>query len=344
MNRQLFTAVALTCSLAVMGKGPKGEKIDTLKTYQLQNVQVVGTRASNTTPMAFKNFDKAEIKNVNFGQDIPFILSLTPSVTITSDAGNGIGYTTLRVRGTDPSRINITSNGIPMNDAESAQLFWVNMGDFASSVQSMQIQRGVGTSTNGSGAFGASINMQTENIGMAPYAGIDLSAGSYYSHKETVRFGTGLINDHWGFQGRLSNIGSKGYVDRASTKLNSYFLQGGYFSDNTVVKLITFNGVEQTYHAWDYASKYDQSIYGRKYNPCGEMYTDDQGKILPKGKLSKHTAEFKELDTFDIFEPSEVKTYMYQGLYNALTVKARIFIGDVTKIEDIFEPLYNSYN
>ena len=277
MNRQLFTAVALTCSLAVMGKGPKGEKIDTLKTYQLQNVQVVGTRASNTTPMAFKNFDKAEIKNVNFGQDIPFILSLTPSVTITSDAGNGIGYTTLRVRGTDPSRINITSNGIPMNDAESAQLFWVNMGDFASSVQSMQIQRGVGTSTNGSGAFGASINMQTENIGMTPYAGIDLSAGSYYSHKETVRFGTGLINDHWGFQGRLSNIGSKGYVDRASTKLNSYFLQGGYFSDNTVVKLITFNGVEQTYHAWDYASKYDQSIYGRKYNPCGEMFTDDQG-------------------------------------------------------------------
>ena len=238
-----------------MGKGPKGEKIDTLKTYQLQNVQVVGTRASNTTPMAFKNFDKAEIKNVNFGQDIPFILSFTPSVTITSDAGNGIGYTTLRVRGTDPSRINITSNGIPMNDAESAQLFWVNMGDFASSVQSMQIQRGVGTSTNGSGAFGASINMQTENIGMTPYAGIDLSAGSYYSHKETVRFGTGLINNHWGFQGRLSNIGSKGYVDRASTKLNSYFLQGGYFSDNTVVKLITFNGVEQTYHAWDYASK-----------------------------------------------------------------------------------------
>ena len=217
---------------------------------------------------------KEELKAVNFGRDIPYLLSLTPSITMTSDAGNGIGYTSLRVRGTDPSRINITANGIPMNDAESAQLYWVNMGDFASSVQTMQIQRGVGTSTNGAGAFGATLNMQTENIGMKPYFGLDLSGGSYYSHKETLRFGTGLIKDHWGIQGRLSNIGSKGYLDRASTKLNSYLVQAGYFSDNTVVKFITWNGIEETYHAWNYTSKYEQSLYGRTYNSCGEYYDE----------------------------------------------------------------------
>ena len=249
--------------------------IDTLKSVALQNVEVVSIRATRKTPVAFTNMSKEQLKAVNHGKDIPFLLSLTPSITMTSDAGNGIGYTSLRVRGTDPSRINITANGIPMNDAESSTVFWVNMGDFASSVQSMQIQRGVGTSTNGAGAFGATLNMQTENIGTKPYFGIDLSGGSYYSHKETMRFGTGLINGHWGIQGRLSNIGSKGYLDRASTKLNSYFLQAGWFGDNTVVKFITFNGVEETYHAWNYTSKYEQQLYGRTYNSCGEYYDAD---------------------------------------------------------------------
>lgn len=180
------------------------------------------------------------------------------------------------MRGVDPSRINVTANGVPVNDAESSQLYFVDMGDLASSVQSMQIQRGAGTSTNGAGAFGASINMQTENIGTQPFFGLDLSGGSYYSHRETVRFGTGLLHGHWGLQGRLSDIGSKGYVDRAWTKLNSYFLQGGYFSDNTMVKLLTWNSVENTYHAWNYTSKYEQSLYGRRYNSCGE-YTNANG-------------------------------------------------------------------
>ena len=250
--------------------------VDSLKTVELQGVQVSSTRASVKTPVAVTNMDRKQIKRVNHGQDIPFLLSLTPSVTFTSDAGNGIGYTSLRVRGTAPERINITANGIPMNDAESAQVFWVNMGDFASNLQSMQIQRGVGTSTNGAGAFGATLNMQTENIGTVPFVGVDLSGGSYRSHKETVRFGTGLMSGHWALQGRLSNIGSKGYIDRASTKLNSYFLQAGYFGETTVVKFITFNSEEQTYHAWDYTSKYEQSLYGRTYNSCGAMAWDSQ--------------------------------------------------------------------
>ena len=266
----------LMLSMMGVALAAQSEEADTLKSVELQNVQVVSTRATRKTPMAFTNMGKEQLKAVNHGQDIPYLLSLTPSVTMTSDAGNGIGYTSLRIRGTDPSRISITANGIPMNDAESAQLYWVNMGDFASSVQSMQIQRGVGTSTNGAGAFGATLNMQTENVGIEPFVGIDLSGGSYYSHKETLRFGTGLLGGHWGIQGRLSNIGSKGYLDRASTKLNSYFLQAGWFGDNTMVKFITFNGVEETYHAWNYTSKYEQALYGRTYNSCGEYY-DEEG-------------------------------------------------------------------
>ncbi|MBO5594980.1 MAG: TonB-dependent receptor [Prevotella sp.] len=273
MKRFVLGMAALVSAVSM-----EASDLDTLRAVELQGVQVVSTRASKKTPVAYTNMSQQELKSVNFGQDIPYLLSLTPSITMTSDAGNGIGYTSLRVRGTDPSRINITANGIPMNDAESAQLYWVNMGDFASSVQSMQIQRGVGTSTNGAGAFGATVNMQTENIGMEPYFGLDLSGGSYYSHKETLRFGTGLIKGHWGIQGRLSNIGSKGYLDRASTNLNSYFIQGGYFSDNMVVKLLTWNGVEETYHAWNYTSKYEQSLYGRTYNSCGEYY-DDNGNV-----------------------------------------------------------------
>jgi iron complex outermembrane receptor protein len=280
MKRNVILIAVMSYAATMSAGLPKGELVDTSKVHQLQEVQVVSTRASQKTPMAFKDLNKEQIKGVNYGQDIPFVLSLTPSVTISSDAGNGVGYTGIHVRGTDPSRINITTNGIPVNDAESNQVYWVNMPDFASSIESMQIQRGVGTSTNGGGAFGATINMQTENIGVKPFAGFDASAGSYGTHKETLRFGTGLLGGHWGFQGRLSNIGSDGYIDRASAKLNSYFLQGGYFSDNTVVKFITFNGTERTYHAWDYASKDEMETYGRRYNPCGKMGKDADGNPI----------------------------------------------------------------
>ena len=285
--RKFFVMMGLAVGLVA-----QAQEADSMKTYSLQDVQVVSTRASKKTPMAFTNMSQEAIKAVNFGQDVPYILSLTPSITITSDAGNGIGYTSLRVRGTDPSRINITANGIPLNDAESSTVFWVNMGDFASSVKSMQIQRGVGTSTNGAGAFGATLNMLTENVGVKPFVGIDVSGGSYYSHKETLRFGTGLINGHWGLQGRLSNIGSKGYLDRASTKLNSYLLQAGYFGENTVVKLITWNGIEETYHAWNYTSKYEQDRYGRRYNSCGLISKDANGN--PTGYYNDQTDNYHQ--------------------------------------------------
>ncbi|MBR4898252.1 MAG: TonB-dependent receptor [Prevotella sp.] len=270
MNKSLIL-LALTGVVSV-----SAETADSLKSVELQNVQVLSIRASKKTPMAFTDMSKKQLQQVNHGKDVPYLLSLTPSVTMSSDAGTGIGYTGIHVRGTDPTRINVTANGVPLNDGESSQLYWVNMGDFASSVQSMQVQRGVGTSTNGAGAFGATVNMQTDNLGTEPFATIDLSGGSYYTQKETFRFGTGLIGGHWAVQGRLSNISSKGYIDRASATLGSYFLQGGYFGDNTVVKLVTFNGQEKTYHAWDYASKADMEKYGRTYNPCGK-YTDANG-------------------------------------------------------------------
>ena len=273
MKKKLMVALGATMCLPMMAE--KLSDVDSLKMFELQELQVRSLRATKNTPVAYTDMGKVELQSVNHGQDVPYILSLTPSITTTSDAGNGIGYTSLRVRGTDPSRINITANGVPLNDPESSTVFWVNMGDFASSVQSMQIQRGVGTSTNGAGAFGATLNMLTESVGMKPFIGIDLNGGSYYSHKETLRFGTGLLKGHWGVQGRLSNIGSKGYLDRASTKLNSYLIQGGYFGDNTVVKFITWNGIEETYHAWNYTSKYEQQLYGRTYNSCGEYYDDN---------------------------------------------------------------------
>ena len=194
---------------------PKGQTPDST----LQEAVVVATRAEESTPIAFTNLDKDAIEMVNTGRDIPFLLSTLPSVTVASDAGAGIGYTYLKIRGTDPTRINITANGIPLNDAESNAIYWVNMGDFASSLNSIQVQRGVGTSTIGSGAFGASVSMQTETISPKPYFQLDLSGGSYATHKETARFSTGLLGGHWGFSGRLSNIGTDGYIDRASARL-----------------------------------------------------------------------------------------------------------------------------
>ena len=253
---------------------------DSLKWFNLQEVEVVSVRATAKTPMAYSNMDKETIEEMNFGQDIPFLLTLTPSVIATSDAGTGIGYTGFRVRGTDANRINITSNGIPLNDAESHGVFWVNMPDFASSVQDLQIQRGVGTSTNGAGAFGASINMKTENLSLTPYGEFNGSYGSFNTSKATFKLGSGTINDHWAFDARLSSINSDGFIDRASVDLKSYFLQGAYFKENTLIKFVTFGGKEKTYHAWDGVPDYILETGDRTYNPSGEMGKDGNGNTV----------------------------------------------------------------
>ena len=250
---------------------------DSLHTH-LQEVEITATRASEATPVAHTNIGKEQLTKANTGLDFPYLVSVTPSVVVTSDAGAGIGYTSLRIRGTDGTRINVTANGIPVNDAESHNVFWVNMPDLASSVKDVQIQRGVGTSTNGAGAFGASVNLKTDASESRPYAGLSGSYGSFNTWKATLRAGTGILHDHWAVDMRLSGIGSDGYIDRASTNLGSFYLQGAYYGNSTTVRLITFAGKEQTYHAWNYASKEEMELYGRQYNSCGYMYTDSTGK------------------------------------------------------------------
>jgi iron complex outermembrane receptor protein len=232
----------------------------------LDEVLVSAVRVKANAPVTHSNLSKEEIATRNLGQDIPILLNYLPSVVSSSDAGAGIGYTYIRVRGSDASRVNVTINGIPYNDAESQGTFWVNMGDFASSTQSLQLQRGVGTSTNGSAAFGASLNVLTDAISENPFAEISNTVGSYNTKKHTVKFSTGKINDHIEIAGRLSKIYSDGYIDRASTDLKSYFLQASYVDENTLIKAITFGGKERTYQAWagiDAA----QLVIDRRHNP-----------------------------------------------------------------------------
>lgn len=211
---------------------------DTLRNIQLEEVVISATRAKQTTPISFSDIPEDVIKKNNFGRDIPYIIALTPSVTVTSDAGTGIGYTAFRVRGTDVNRINITINGIPYNDPESHGAFFVDLPDFASSLSSMQIQRGVGTSTNGAAAFGASVNMQTENLNLEPYAEIGASGGSFNTIRTTVKAGSGLINNHFMVDGRYSVINSDGYIDRAWVDMQSYHLSAAYATDKTLIKLL----------------------------------------------------------------------------------------------------------
>ncbi len=216
----------------------------------LEEVIVTGTRATENTPTTFTNVEKEEIAKQNLGQDLPFLLNWTPGVVTTSDAGAGIGYTGIRIRGSDPTRINVTINGIPVNDSESQGVFWVNMPDLATSTDNIQVQRGVGTSTNGAGAFGASINLLTSGLRQEPMASVNTTFGSYNTQKFNAVYSTGLLADRWAFEGRLSSITSDGYIDRASADLSSYYVSGGYFGKKSVVKFITFSGSEVTYQSW----------------------------------------------------------------------------------------------
>lgn len=220
-------------------------------TFLADEIVVSTTRASANAATTFKNIDKENIAKNNFGQDLPFLLDNTPGVVVTSDAGAGVGYTGIRIRGSDATRVNVTLNGIPYNDSESQGTYWVNMPDFASSVDNIQIQRGVGTSTNGAGAFGGSLNIQTTTGETEPYAELNNTYGSFNTWKNTVKVGTGLINDKWSFDGRLSRIKSDGFIDRASSNLKSYFLSGAYHGKTDLLRINIFSGSEKTYQAWN---------------------------------------------------------------------------------------------
>lgn len=235
-----------------------------------EEVFVTATRASEKTATTYTEISKKELEKNNLGQDIPFLLNMQPSVVVDSDAGAGVGYTGIKIRGSDPTRINVTVNGIPLNDSESHGVFWVNMPDFVSSVDNIQIQRGVGTSTNGAAAFGATINIQTTTLNPEPYAEAILSGGSFNTNRQTVRVGTGLINGKFAVDARLSRLYSDGYIERAFSDLKSFFVSAGYYGDNSMLKLNIFSGKEQTYQAW-YGVPQDSLATNRRYN----FYTYD---------------------------------------------------------------------
>ena len=243
--------------------------------YAINEITVTSLRATDKSAVAYSNVSAEDLSKRNLGQDIPYLLALTPSVTTTSDAGTGVGYTGIRIRGTDGNRINMTMNGVPLNDAESHGVYFVDFPDIASSLSTIQVQRGVGTSTNGAAAFGGSINMQTELLNEKPYAETSSSYGSFNTNKNSVKIGTGLLSDHYAFDARLSNVTSDGYIDRAFVNMKSYYLSSGYYSDKTVVKFITFAGNEKTYQAWNGVSG-DSLNTNRSYNELGK-YTDGNG-------------------------------------------------------------------
>ena len=273
--KTIFTIPALFG--LTMGLWAQEKPSDSLegKKIVLDEVLVSAIRVTKESPVTFSNLGKDQVKPRNLGQDIPILMNFLPSVVTTSDAGAGIGYTSIRVRGSDNTRVNVTINGIPYNDAESHGSFWVNMPDFASSTENLQLQRGVGTSTNGSGAFGASLNILTDAISKTAYGQISSSIGSFNTLKNNIKFSTGLLNEHVEISGRLSRINSDGYVDRAASSLDSYFLQGAYKDDNTLIKALLFGGQEVTYQAWNGINA-DSLKTNRTYNSAGE-YTDENG-------------------------------------------------------------------
>ena len=248
---------------------------DSTRVQNLEEVIVSSIRVDDNIPIAYNNLSKDEISDRNLGQDLPILLNFLPNVVTTSDAGAGIGYTGIRIRGINSQSTNVTINGIPYNDAESNLTYWVDLPDFSSSIENLQVQRGIGTSVNGSGAFGASINILTDKISKKSFFESSSSIGSFNTFKNTFRFSTGLINDVFEFSGRLSKIDSDGYIDRASSDLKSYFLQASYKKNNTLIKLLNFGGHEITYHAWN-GIDLQTLEENRTYNPSG-LYFDLEG-------------------------------------------------------------------
>lgn len=257
------------------------------RAIKTEEVLVMATRAKNNSSTTYKNISKEDITKNNFGQDIPYLLDQTPSVVIGSDAGAGIGYTNIKIRGSDNARINVTLNGIPLNDAESMGSFFVNLPDFASSTESIQIQRGIGTSTNGAGSFGASLNIQSNTLEKDPYVEFNNSFGSYNSWKNTLKVGSGLLNNKFAFNVRLSRILSDGYIDRASSDLKSFYVDGGYYSDKHILKAIVFSGKEKTYQSW-YGTpepRLNNDVEGMKDYAVNDGYTQlETENLLNSGR------------------------------------------------------------
>lgn len=275
MKSVFFVTALFLAAHAVKADNNPTDSLQISQNLSLDEVVVSATKVTKVMPIAYSELSGKELSKRNDGQGIPFLISQSPSVIMTSDAGNGIGYSGFRIRGTDASRINITLNGVPVNDAESHTVFWVNMPDIASSVEEVQIQRGAGTSMNGGAAFGATVAMRSQNPDQNPYLDYSISAGSFGTVRNMVKGGTGLLKDHFIFDARYSYVRSDGFISRAQANMGSYFLSGAYYGENTLIKFQTFGSAEKTYQAWNGVPS---SLLNsdRRYNPCGE-YEDENG-------------------------------------------------------------------
>ena len=288
-------------------------------------VVVVATRANDKTPTTFTNVSKQAIQKQNFGQDLPMLLNWTPSVVTTSDAGAGVGYTGIRIRGSDATRINVTVNGIPYNDSESQGSYWVDMPDIASSSQSIQVQRGVGSSTNGAGAFGASINLQTNTRNDAPYASLITSAGSFGTLRNTIQLGSGLLDDHWVVDARVSKIQSDGFIDRASSNLQSYYFSGGYYNKGTMLKAVVFGGKERTYQAWYGVpeSRLNNDVEAMMTTASNEGWNETQTQNLLNSN-SRTFNPYTYKDQVDDYTQNHYQLHFSQRVSDALTANVSL--------------------
>ena len=285
----LLTAVALCATIGAKAQSEKA-KADSITFYQnIQQVEVTAIRAKHDTPIAHSNLSQSDIEERNYGEDIPSLLKNLPSVVISSESGTGIGSTSFRVRGTDPTRINVTLNGVPMNDAETHSVYWYDTPDLVSSLGSVQLQRGVGTSTAGTGAFGASLNMTSAPMSSKFGGRASLSYGSFNTAKQEVALSSGLLGGHWAIEGRLSHLSSDGYVERASSNLSSYMFQAGYYKGNTSVKLLLFGGVAKVGLSYTGVTA-EQMAENRRYNPEGEIIID--GEVV--GYYHDHTDNYTQ--------------------------------------------------
>jgi len=246
--------------------------------YMSEEVIVSAVRAGNIAPTTYAVMNAEQIEKNNTGKDLPYVMETLPSVVVTSDAGNGVGYSGIRIRGTDLSGINVTLNGVPVNDAESHGVFFVDLPDLASSIDDMKVQRGVGSSSNGAASFGASINIKTSDLRHKAYGEVSSAAGSFNTFKNTLMVGSGLIKNKWSFDGRVSFLSSNGYVDRAASNLKSFYLSGGYYGKKDVVKIVVLHGNEKTYQAW-YGIPKGSLETNRTFNPAGEI-RDSDGEII----------------------------------------------------------------
>ncbi len=289
-------------------------------------VIVEATRAYDKSPTVFSTVSKELIRDNNTGQDLPYILQLTPSVVTSSDAGAGVGYTGLRIRGSDLTRINVTMNGVPVNDAESHSVYFVDLPDLASSIDNIQIQRGVGTSTNGAASFGGSINIQTSSLNPDPYGEISSVAGSFNTFKNSARFGSGLISNKWAFDGRLSSVTSDGYIDRGWSELNSYYLSGGYYGDKTIVKAITTSGKEKTYQAWNGVPKVrlENDLEGMQRYGDHWLYTPEETEHMIQSDSRTFNLATYENET-DNYKQDYYQLHIAHQLNNDISLSSAMF-------------------